>query len=246
MNGATESLSSTRPVRSWYLVRQCLGAVPISEWAEATELGGHLPINLLENGLHPVFRTRSGDRLIWCIDRALEASSARDAVTEFLVPANESLSTQTVSSALDVRNQLKVRINESLDRLYKLAEEEWFEDGMQSNLSVGLEVLLRHYPAETMSELSKLLKKGSVKQAGLLETLKVLGRVESVETREARLYTILDFLTHSSVVLRDAALVGLCLLNDQRALAYLERTAAREDDPFFRGELEEVINQLQV
>ncbi len=244
MNGATEPLSSTAPVRAWYLVRQCLGTIPISEWAEATELGGSLRGDLLGSGLHPVFRTRSAERLVWCSDGAKEASSAHDAVTGFF-RVDESVNAQTASSALGLRNQLKGRISDSFNRLYKLAEEEWFEDGLQSNLSLGLEVLFRHYPAQTMTELSKLLKKGSIKQGALVETLKVLGRVESPETRELRLYNILDFLGHSSLVIRDAALVGLCLLNEKRALAYLERAAAREDNPFFRGELEEVMKQLR-
>ncbi len=155
-------------------------------------------------------------------------------------------STENPATLSVARNTIDVRIDESLARLYELAEEEWFEDGLQSNLGLGLDELLQHHPAETMSGLKRLLKKSSVRQPALVETLKVLGRVESPETREPRLYTLVDFLSHSSMVVRDAALVGLCLLDDERALPYLARAAEHhDDDSFFKRDLKDAMKQIR-
>ena len=246
MSPVTDTLSSTAPVRAWYLARQCLGPVAIVDWEEESDVTAYLLDSLFGRNFSAIVPTWRRDWTDWWVATSSETSSVRRTIKGIVAPLQEhEQSAQTTASALGSENQVDLRITHSIARLYELADEEWFEDGLQSNLSIGLEVLLRQYPAKTMSALSKALTRGAVGHAALVETLKVLGRAESPETRDPRLYTILDFLNHASLVVRDAALVALCLLNDTRAVAYLDRAISREDDPFFRNELAEAINQLR-
>ncbi len=133
----------------------------------------------------------------------------------------------------------------SLERLFEIASDEQFEDGMDSNLGAGLRALFASNAAQTMECLRKRLRETSLSWEVLTETLKVLARIDNAETKGAQLIVILDFLKHPSMLIRDAALTALSLLGDRQAIPQLERVAREEANPWFRHEIEATILELR-
>jgi hypothetical protein len=146
MRSVTDTSSSTTPVRAWYLTRQCLGPIPIMEWGDEAGLRDYVLAGFFANRFSPGVADRD---LGWPDRRWVTISSGASSASYAVVAPLQvdDCSARTVSAFPASQNHLEPRIAHSIARFYELADEEWFEDGMRSNLSVGLEVLLRQHPA---------------------------------------------------------------------------------------------------
>lgn len=146
-----------------------------------------------------------------------------------------------ISALTDIQSRVIAR---TLDALIENAKDEHFEDGMYSNLGMGLRVMFRRY-SETASEiLEERLNKSDIRPRILAEVLHTLGNLEDDATKDRRLATLVGFLKSSSPLIRDAAAVGLSYLDDKRAVPYLSEATERESNEVFREDLRAIIEQL--
>lgn len=243
---ATSTLTSTVPLRSRYLARKSLGLRPVHEWAQHTTVTEHIqsePDMYLQEPFAVTQYGRMGD---WWTETIGVSPSRRGPTTKLATQIQQLDRSGVTESTADIEKPyLASQIAESFNLLYEIAKDEWFEDGLQSNLAVGLEVLLRNHPAAAIAALNQILSGHRISQTALMETLKVLGRIESPETHNPRLFLIVDHLNHMSAIVRDTSLVALCLLNDSQSIPYLESAATRVSDPLFVDEVKETIRQIR-
>lgn len=144
-------------------------------------------------------------------------------------------------AAPDVQRRI---LSRTLDALLESAKEERFEDGMNSNLSVGLRVLLRKYSTDFIRVLEDRLKGPKISSRILTEVLHTLGDIEDATTKGWRLATLVRFLASPSSIVRDAAATGLAYLDDKTAIPYLREAIARESSVAFREDLRAIVEQL--
>lgn len=134
----------------------------------------------------------------------------------------------------------------TFDALIEGARDEHFEDGMDSNLSIGIRVLFRNYGESFAGVLDKRLKQSGISVRILTEILHTLGNIEDDATTDWRFATLVDFLRSPLPLTRDAAAVGLSYLDDKRAVPYLHEAIRREANEGFREDLRAIVDQFGV
>jgi len=160
------------------------------------------------------------------------------AIAEAVGTVSETISAVTTTQVLDRA------IAQNIESLLTIARDEHFEDGMNSNLSVGLQVLFRNFSAEFARVLGERLTKGGISARILAEMFYALGQIEDDNTKDWRMATLVDFLKSPSPVVRDAAAVGLAYLDDKRAAPYLREAMDRESSETLKEDIRAVVEQL--
>ena len=146
---------------------------------------------------------------------------------------------------MDLATIITAKITHAVRALLDVAKEERFQDGMESNLSLGLATLIARYPRETMAILNEILWSLNISNFILAEILQFLGRIESATTKEARFSILISYLRAKSPIVRDAAGAGLACMNDRRAVPYLEKAIETEPVPTLREDMAAVVDQLK-
>ena len=220
VNAELTSTSSTAFVRGAVVL---IGeAKPIStEWTEGGEVDYLFPSNMN--------RLVGSGQLVDMLSGSGDPGAATDS--------------PVVSELTDIQNRVILR---TLDIILENAKDEYFEDGMYSNLGMGLRVMFRNYGETVAGILEERLKKPDIRPRILGEVLHTLGSLEDDATRDWRLATLAGFLKSSSPLIRDAAAVGLSYLDDKRAAPYLREAIDRESNEVFREDLKVIIEQLGV
>ena len=149
------------------------------------------------------------------------------------LPSNhgESLVAHDSAALADLRN------------LFSKAKEEVFEDGIESAFSRDLEAYIMTHGSGGVNELARLCKE-TIGSDAVAEALRYLGQMDDRNTRSSRFRLLTRCLWHSSPVVRDAAAVGLALLEDKAAIPYLRQVAEQEDYAELREDLYRVIQLL--
>lgn len=155
------------------------------------------------------------------------------------------IATQT-TTVRDLNPELALtdRIGKTLNELLIIAKDEWFQDGMDSNLGLGVTTLLTKYPNETLTALAKAIEINKPGDIILAELLHVIGHADQAKTVHTRLFLLIDYLSHESPLIRDAAAVALAYLDDKQAIPYLHRAIERETNKALRQDLQGVVDQL--
>jgi len=155
-------------------------------------------------------------------------------------PAPSQGTAGTLAETISIETDISVGLN----KLFSLAQDEKFQDGMESNLSAGLRVFFRRFPKETMTVVSKVVRKRSLPIRVLCELLYTLGRVENPITKDARLALLIELLGDKSSIVRDAVGIAFSYLDDKRAIPFLKKSIEVESIPSLRADLEAVVAQL--
>jgi len=179
-------------------------------------------------------------------DESVQASQREQGANAALADLEPAATASDVTSELVTTDVMHRSIARVLGVLLNGAREEHFEDGMDSNLSMGLRGLCRNYGADFASVLEERLKRQDVGARILTEILHTLGDIEDDATRDWRLATLADFLKSSSPLVRDAAAVGLSYLDDKKAAPYLREAIERESSKALRDDLRVILEQLGV
>lgn len=144
---------------------------------------------------------------------------------------------------IGVRSIVK-EVAAGIERLLAVARDETFQDGLESNLSVGLMALLRRFPTETMAVVSELIVARSVSNPIICELLYTLGRAESPTTTDNRFALLVALLRDKLPLIRDAAGTALAYMDDARAIPYLKKAIDSETVVPLRLDLQAVVDQL--
>ena len=149
------------------------------------------------------------------------------------------------SSPLSPEETVRARLAVDIEGLFAAAQNESFEDGFDSSLSVGLQRLVLKYGETALEIVSDLILEHRVAPEASAEALGCLGEMEDDATHEARRRLLEGSLRSSSHVTRDGAVVGLADLGDPRSIPALEAAAAREQYRLLRASMIELLEQLK-
>lgn len=179
--------------------------------------------------------------------RRARASSAATAERLAALPLGLNASTGASTSPIDeevARQGASTEAELDLTRLVHSIEEQAFEDGVENDLSRGVERLIKRYGTATIDALSRLYFSGVVSPAILSEGLLWLGQIEDDESYESRFCFLVYCLRDDEPAVRSSAALGLAFLEDPRAVPYLRREARVERIDLLRSRLEKVADEL--
>ena len=194
------------------------------------------------------------------LDRVVSITDAHNAVVD--VPTTEALQRKRriyrqadASTAADeygessstiIQRELMRHVEDAVTHVFGSAEDQNFEDGMESDFSRELVSLIKKYGDPAMSEVSYLITYDRVDREVAGEALRWLGRIEDPSSYDSRLWVLEQSLSSKSPLVRDGAALGLASLRDANAVQYLRGAVDRESIAELRCDLEEVLEELEI
>src|SRR5271157_1260620 len=148
---------------------------------------------------------------------------------------------QAVSSTAVLRDP---DAEQRFEDVFRKGADQEFEDGMESDFSRELDVLVEVYGPSSKEVLSRLLEDSSISASVWAEALRWLGRMDHQGSYEARLWVLERALSSPFAVVRDGAALGLASMNDKSAIPYLQRAMNSERVDELRADMNEVLSQL--
>lgn len=135
-------------------------------------------------------------------------------------------------------------LSKVVENLFRIAESEEFEDGMDSIFSLGLQNVIETYGNLALSMVSPYIFDSKTSVKVVSETLCQLGQINHIGTHRNRLRIIEKSLLSNSTYIRDSAGLGLSFLDDPAAIESLEEAIEREINMELKKDLEMVLEQL--
>ena len=145
----------------------------------------------------------------------------------------------------DATPRLDDRLVRYVNQLVRGAEEEVFEDGMESNFSRDLVSTICEHGDAALSAIEQVVLDGNTNVEVQGEILIQLGAIDNPSTHPQRLAILTSALESQDVRIRDAASLGIEALEDASAIPALESALHRELSGRMRENLTAVINQLR-
>ena len=132
-----------------------------------------------------------------------------------------------------------------LQKLFRDASDETFEDGMDSSFSVNLTRVVRDHGVAAVSVLERVISADDVNVEIAEEALRQVGCMDDAKTHRRRLSLLERALGSPNVRIRDAASIGIEALDDPAAIESLRRAIDNEQHGHLRQNLKDVLAQLQ-
>ena len=140
---------------------------------------------------------------------------------------------------------IRVRLATEIEGLFAAAENESFDDGFDSVLSLELQRLVLRYGNTTMEIVSEMIFADRTASHVAAEALRCAGEMRNEATHEGRRQLLERALASPSNIIRDGATIGLSHLGDPRTIPTLEAAAAREDYRLLRANMIDLLEQLR-
>ena len=125
------------------------------------------------------------------------------------------------------------------------AQEEVFEDSMESNFSRGLASAIQEHGNAALTAIEDIILDSNTNVELQGETLIQLGAIDSPGTHNRRLTILTGSLESKDVRVRDAASLALDTMEDASAIPALESALRREQSARMQHNLQAVITQLR-
>ncbi len=135
-------------------------------------------------------------------------------------------------------------INERVIQIFRDSEHELFEAGMESLFSRRLHTMIYQFGHLTLKALNDLLANRQTNQELLAETMRTVGRSADKFTENLRFRFLVEGLNHPSPIIRDSAALGLCDMEDPRAIPFLQEAIKKEKYDSLKGDFEQIIEEL--
>lgn len=136
-------------------------------------------------------------------------------------------------------------LDEQIEMLFKSAEDEIFEDGVESEFSRQLACLVREAGNAAVEVMAYLVVYEKVNAETAAEALRWLGRITHSPSYRYRQWLLERSLRSSSSRVRDAAALGLVSLDDPHAIRYLRIAIEHEKCSELRNDLRQALEQLK-
>ena len=133
----------------------------------------------------------------------------------------------------------------TLDKLFRNARDETFEDGMDSSFSVELNHIIQTRGVSAITALEHVMHAGSANVAVVEEALRQIGYIDDAITHRSRLRLLERSLESPDARIRDAASIGIEAMNDPASISGLQKAIDREQHALLRQSFEDVLAQLQ-
>lgn len=129
-------------------------------------------------------------------------------------------------------------------QLFLDAREEWFEAGMDSPFSIGVERMILEFGSLAVDQIGTLVFSRQTPDHVAAEAAKTMGNIDHPSSSEARRVSLEKALCSESHHVRDAAGLGLDSMNDPLAVPALSRAIGIEHFPSLKADLQAVLNHL--
>ena len=133
----------------------------------------------------------------------------------------------------------------AIETLFLSAQEQDFEDGVQSEFAESLVPLVKQRGNTALEIIAYLIVNQKVGTSTAVEALRCLGRIHHPATHNFRLWLLEKSLSSPSFLIRDAAGLGLTSMKDPHAIPFLEQAVKCEPYPELREDLQQVILELK-
>lgn len=136
-------------------------------------------------------------------------------------------------------------IKREVERIFKAAKDEVFEDGTRSNFSEALVSLVTENAQSTLKALRDLILNEKVNLEAASQALRWLGHMQHAPSHGLRLELLTQGLSSRSALVKDGAALGLSYLDDPRAIPDLQNAIEQERSMSLREDLQQVLSQLE-
>lgn len=148
-------------------------------------------------------------------------------------------------SSTMIQQELSRHIGNTINRLFELTRELYFEDGMETSFSQELVSLVEKYGNLAMSEIGYLITYARVDDEIASEALRWLGRINDPSTHGWRLWILEKSLSSESPMVRDSAGLGLVSMHDAHAIEYVKKAIKKETIGELRNDLQRALEELE-
>lgn len=132
-----------------------------------------------------------------------------------------------------------------LDDLFVNAENETFEDGMDTAFSINLRRIIQYSGVNAVDVLDNILSSNHVNAEIAEEVLRQIGYMNDTHTHRHRLDLLKCQLKSSNSRIRDAASIGISAMDDPEAIPDIQKAINDKRNRNLRQDLEMVLAQLQ-
>jgi len=136
-------------------------------------------------------------------------------------------------------------LRKCLVTLFHEAQDEVFEDGMESVFSRRLLTLLADHGEMAMNQIILLAEEDEIAPEVLAETLRWFGHMADGVAYAHRRLLLEHSLHHASARVRDGAILGFAFLEDPGTIPALERALRQEPHATLRADIEQVLADLR-
>lgn len=147
------------------------------------------------------------------------------------------------STLLD--EKLNPALTRQIRRLFDEGAHEFFRDGMESNFSRSLLMLLREHGQGAVAAIAEYLFSGNAKPDVASEALRWMSDIDDRSTFSKRWQVFRKSLMDKSPRVRDGAILAFANMNDPRALNVLADAKTIEPIAELRSLIDQVIAQLE-
>ena len=151
----------------------------------------------------------------------------------------------SINKSVFVASEPNPVMTKQLDQLIAVAHDEFFEVGVESRFSRGLQQLFRLDSPVVLQYLRTMLKENYTSSEVLAEILRWASHQEASSIRALVIDLLSSGLCHMSSLVRDEAALGLAYLDQTAALARLPEALERETVPELREDLTKLIRSLK-
>jgi hypothetical protein len=162
------------------------------------------------------------------------------------VYCNASAAVQEPNQSDEVQQELGKFVENMIDSIFAAADDQAFEDEMESTFSRELVSAIEKYGDLAMSEVNYLITYGKVNSEVAGEALRWLARVNNPSTHGWRLWLLEKSLSSKSPVVRDSAALGLLSMCDANAIPHIREAIERETIAELRDDLQGALRELEV
>ena len=115
---------------------------------------------------------------------------------------------------------------------------------MDSIFSQRLNFMINYFGVLPLKALNNLLSNKQTNIELLSETMRAVGGNADIKTKNLRFRFLIEGLNHTSAIIRDSASLGLCDMEDPRAIPYLEDAISREKYDSLKNDYKQIIEDL--
>jgi hypothetical protein len=193
------------------------------------------------------------------LNHSVEISSSTQHIQTLgtLIPHNISASTQQVAHSRHsgVQDYFKVStqlstlsddiLHSKIETIFRIAREEFFEDGMESTFSRELNYVVKQNSNKALEIITHLIVHNQVNSEVAGEALRWLGRIDSFDSYPYRRWLLERSLALPSNSVKDGAIIGLAAMDDRHAIPYLKKAIEKEQCIELKADMELVLEQLE-
>lgn len=135
-------------------------------------------------------------------------------------------------------------LESGIDRIFGLAADEGFEDGMAGKMSQSLHRFVLQYPVEGIRQLAVRLNSERMNQGIAADVVRALGQMKHKQSHNERAYIAECLLYSKSPLARDAGAVALGDLADERSIPALRKAIETEPVPALKADMQASLEEL--